>query len=171
MGLLAVAACGGDSASDKFPDDIDTDITLDQAGASGLNRICSTFEGWVRDQYSSSSLVEAVCTAQAIESTETAGDCADAVQECLDSPPAQAEALLDSILAQAGCSAIAVTAEGCASTVGKLEACLDALGDELDNVQLTLTCAAAGQPLDDGWYEIPLPAACAELQSDCGPAA
>lgn len=166
---IGASACGEGSSdvSDRFPDDIDTGLTLDDLGDSAFNRLCSTFESWVRDQYASSPLAEAVCTHHAIENTETASECADSIQDCLDNPPPEAQALLNTVLTQAGCSAISVTREGCAATVGQIEDCLDALSAALDNLQLTLSCAAAGQTLDPGWYDISTPSACTAIESLC----
>jgi len=60
-----------------------------------------------------------------------------------------------------------VEATGCSATVGQIEDCLDALGDALDHVQLTLDCAAAGQPLEDDWWMIELPTACSDIENNC----
>jgi len=160
--------CGDDgSTSDKFPDEFETNVTLDDIGQSGLNKICNTFEDWVRDMYSSSLFVQAACTASAIESTETASDCGDELQSCLDNPPSEVESLITTIRDQAGCGSLSVEATGCSATVGQIQDCLDALGDELDNIQFTLTCAAAGQTLDDGWWVIETPAACSSIETSC----
>jgi hypothetical protein len=152
---------------DKFPDDIDTSLTLDDIGEAGLNKICSTFEGWVLDQYSSTYWVQATCMAAAVDNNEDAGSCGDELQACLDDPPPEVEALIDSIQSQAGCSAIAVEATGCSATVGQVEDCLDALGAALDNVKFTLTCAAAGETLDPDWWVISIPSACTSIEAGC----
>ncbi len=160
--------CGDDGGtSSKFPDDIDTNLTLDDVGASGLNKICNTFEDWVRDMYSGSLFVQAACTAAAVDSTDTAEACGDELQSCLDSPPPEVESLITSIRDQAGCSTISVEATGCSATVGQIEACLDDLAAAVDNVQFTLTCAAAGQPIDDNWWVIDIPASCSDIETSC----
>lgn len=164
--VLLVTACG-DSTSERFPSDIERNVTLDSLGDSAYQRLCSTFEGWVYDQYAASPMVQAVCTAIAVESTETAGECGEALQQCLENPPPQATAILDEILSQASCEAVAIEPDGCTSTVGQIQDCLDSLSSELDRIELTLTCAAAGQTLEPDWWRIQVPSECMALQTEC----
>jgi hypothetical protein len=62
---------------------------------------------------------------------------------------------------------VAIDRDGCTSTVGRVQDCLDSLGAAIDRIQLTLTCAAAGQTLDPTWWQVTLPSECAALQSEC----
>ena len=169
VAVVLGAGCGepGGSSTDWVPDDLTSGQTVDEIGDAGYARLCSAFDEWAHDQYRSSYLIQAVCTAKGIENTETASACGDYVQECIDSPPAEAEALLDQILAQAGCTAVAVEPTGCAATVGQVQDCLDGLGAEVEAIEFTLTCAAAGQTLDPGWWMITPPAVCGEIASLC----
>jgi hypothetical protein len=157
----------GGSSTDWVPDDLTSGQTLDDIGDAGYQRLCSAFDDWAHDQYRSSYLIQAVCTAQGIEHTDTASACGDYVQTCIDSPPAEAEAQLDQILGQAGCAAVSAEPTGCAATVGQVQDCLDGLGAEVEAIQFTLTCAAAGQVLDPGWWMITPPAICGEISSLC----
>ena len=166
LSLAALAGCGG-GADGWLPDDIDREATLAQVGSAGYARLCSAFEDYARDQYTSSYLVQAVCTAIAIETTTTAAACGEQAVACKDNPPPEALAFLDRILAQAGCATVAVEPTGCAATVAQVQQCLDDLGTEVDEIQFTLTCAAAGQMLDDTWWQIALPPACATLKTAC----
>jgi hypothetical protein len=166
IAIASAAACKG-GASDWVPDDIDEEATLDTVGAAGLGRVCSAFSDFVHDQYRSSYLVQAVCTAHGIRTTTDAIACADAIDECLDTLPPSVEAELDSILNQASCPTVGVTAEGCSSTVSELTSCLDELGSGLDTLQFTLTCAAAGQPVPSNWWQLVVPSSCQALQTSC----
>ncbi len=167
LALLATPACGGGGGGGWLPDDLESSQTLDDIGDAGYQRLCSAFDDWAHDQYRSDYLVQAVCTAQGIQNTDTASACGDYVQTCIDSPPAEAEAMLDQIMSQAGCSAVAVEPSGCTATVGQVQECLDMLGAEIEAIQFTLTCAAAGQTLDPGWWQIQTPPVCTEIGSLC----
>ena len=170
LGLVVLAAAcggGGGGSDDWLPDDIDTDATLERAGDSAYRRVCSSFENYVLDIYRTSYLVEAVCTADAIATTEDAASCGDAIDTCKNTPPAEVTAAVDTILAQAGCSAVELTLPGCLAKVSDLAACLTDLEDEVKDLRFDLTCAAAGQPLDESWWRIPLPESCAQLDQEC----
>ena len=158
-GFLVTASCGGE--------DIDVDQTLDDLGEAGLDRVCEEARQTLIDMYSSSLMTQFICTADAIEKTTTAEDCATQVDACISNPPPSAVALLDQILAQAGCSAVTVETDGCLAPVSQLTGCIDALEGEIDRVQFTGTCAAAGQPVDDGWWQISIPAVCTSVDSEC----
>jgi hypothetical protein len=168
---VLITACGGNNPSDWLPDDIDRDATLDAIGDAGLGQVCSAFSDFVHDQYRSSYLVQAVCTAHAIRTTTDAIACADAVDACLDELPPAVDAELDAILDQASCPALGVEAEGCPSRVSMLKTCLDDLGASIERLQFTLTCAAAGQPVPENWSELVIPASCMALQDGCSPPA
>lgn len=166
IAFVVMAACSGGS-SDWVPADIDERQTLMQLGNAGYGRLCSAFEDYVHDQYRSSYLIKAVCTAHAIETTTDAVACGAAVDDCLDTLPPVVQTQLDQILAQASCTRVAIDASSCPSTVSRLKGCLDALGDKVDELQLAATCAAAGSPVPDSWWMISEPAECTSLQSDC----
>ncbi len=150
-----------------MPDDIDEEQTLDRLGAAGYQRLCGAFDDFVRDQYRSSYLVQAACTAHALQTTQSATDCGAAVDACLDDLPAPVEAQLAQILAQADCSAVGVSTTGCSSPVSRLTDCLDALGTEVDKIQFSLTCAAVGSPVPENWWRISPPAECSALAESC----
>jgi hypothetical protein len=164
--LLALAGCPS-TTGDWVPDDIDEQQTLDRLGAAGYQKVCSAFDDFVRDQYRSNLLIRAVCTAHALQTTENAVMCGEAVDACLDDLPAPAEALLEQILAQADCSAVDAMVTGCSSPVSKLTGCLDELGTKVDQIKLSLTCAAFGSPVPPDWWKISLPPACMALAESC----
>ena len=166
--LVLAAACGGSSAADWVPSDIDTDQTLDRLGQTGYARVCGAFSDYVHDQYRSNYLIQAACTANALETTADAVACGTAVDDCLDTLPPAVDAQLEQILDQAGCNSLDVfTPTGCAAKVSELTDCLDALGEELDRIQFSATCAAFGSPVPSDWWMIPLPSACSALQTSC----
>jgi hypothetical protein len=166
--LVSLAACPSSSGSDDWvPSDIDESQTLDRLGAAGYQRLCGAFDDYVRDQYRSSYLIQAACTAHALQTTADAVACGQAVDACLDDLPPAVESALDMILDQAGCSAAGVSATGCASPVSALTDCLDALGSQLDQIQFSLTCAAFGSPVPQDWWRISPPSACTAIASGC----
>ena len=150
-----------------MPADIDRAATVDALGSAGYQRLCSAFESYVRDEYRSSYLIQAVCLAYGIETTQTAVACGDAVQACTSTLPPPAEALLQSILAQASCSSAGIQPTGCAATVAQLLACLEALEDKVAALKFSGVCAAAGQPIDPDWWRVSLPAACVQIRNLC----
>jgi len=167
--VCALVACGDDDGGggDWVPDDIDRDATLDAVGEAGYQRLCSAARDYALDQYRSSYLVEAVCTAIAIETTTTATECGDAITECIQNPPPAAVAQLDTILAQASCSTVDVEPAGCAATVSQLKECYDQLGVEVEELRFNLECQVAGQPVDDSWWRIDVPTSCSTLENMC----
>lgn len=166
VALIGIAGCPS-SSDDWVPSDIDEQQTLDRLGAAGYQRLCGAFDDFVRDQYRSSYLIQAACTAHALQTTDSATACGAAVDACLDDLPAPVEAQLTQILAQADCSAAGVSAAGCSSPVSALTECLDALGSQIDQLQFSLTCAAFGSVVPADWWRISPPAACSTLAERC----
>jgi hypothetical protein len=162
-----IAGCQSGSSSDWVPDDIDEQQTLDRLGSAGYAKLCSAFADYVHEQYRSIYLIKAACTAHALETTQDAVACGEALETCLDTLPPVVEQQLDSILAQASCSAAAIDPTTCSNRVLALKACLDALGEEVDQLELSATCAAFGSPVPADWWMIDEPAECAALRSGC----
>lgn len=160
-----IASCGSEAG--WLPDDLDEEATLSAIGDTGYARACDAFEGYLLDRWRTSTLVEVVCTAQAIEATTEAEACADQIAACVATPPPAAQAAVDAILAQASCDALDVAPGSCSSTLGALVACLDALDAEVGRVRLVATCAAAGETVEPGWDLLELPAECASLANAC----
>lgn len=169
LGLLTILALAGcpSTSGDWVPDDIDEQQTLDRLGEAGYQKLCSAFDDFVHDQYRSNYLIRAVCTAHALQTTENAVMCGEAVDACLDTLPAPVEAQLEQILAQADCSVVDAMVTGCSSPVSKLTGCLDELGTKVDQIQFSLTCAAFGSPVPPDWWKVSLPPACAALGESC----
>ncbi len=167
MLAATLTACGGSGSGGWVPADIDEQQTLDRLGAAGYTKLCSAFDDYVRDTYRSNRLVQAACTAHALQTTEDAAACGAAVDACLDDLPPVVEQQLDMILGQAGCSAIQVMQNGCASPISRLTTCLDDLGARVDQVQLSLTCAAVGSPVPQDWWQVTPPSSCTALTADC----
>ncbi len=165
--LLVLGACGDRASGDWVPEDIDEQQAIDRIGAAGYAKLCSSFDSYVRDKYRSNRLIQAACIAHALETTSDAAACGQAVDDCLDDLPPVVESQLSQILAQAGCSAVGITQTGCSSPVSALTTCLDDLGERLDTVQLSLTCAAFGSPVPPDWWRITPPASCTSLATDC----
>lgn len=162
--LLAITGC---SSSGWIPPDIEQNEQLQELGAAGYSRLCSAFEGYIRDEYEASHIIQAVCLAHGVSTTDTASACGDAVNACTDNLPPSAEALLQDILAQASCSTVGIDPVGCAATVAQVKSCLDGLEDQLDEVKFSLVCAAAGETFDSAWWHIDLPPACQQLRTLC----
>lgn len=165
--LLFVVACTSNAKNDWVPSDVDRDQALSALGAAGYARLCSAFEDYVHDQYRSSYLVKAACTAHALQTTQDAVMCGEAVDMCLDTLPPVVDEQLQRVLAQASCTAVAIDPATCASPVSALTACLDALGDKVDHIEFGLTCAAFGSPVPENWWMIQTPAECAALAEGC----
>jgi len=157
----------GCSGSNWVPQDLEEDEELQAVGAAGYQRLCSAFEGYIRDEYEASHVIQAVCLAHGIQTTTTASACGDAVNACTDNLPPSAEATLQEILAQASCNTLGVDPVGCAATVADAKACLDGLEDQLDEVKFSLVCTAAGETFDDAWWHIDLPPQCQALRTLC----
>jgi hypothetical protein len=165
--MMGLGACGGGRNNDWVPSDIDESKTIDAIGSAGYQKLCSSFDSYVRDQYRSSRLIQAACTANALETTMNATECGEAVDACLDDLPPVVETELNSILSQAGCSAVSISQAGCMSPVSQLTSCLDALGTKVDQIMFSLTCAAFGSPVPPDWWRISPPAECSALSSSC----
>jgi hypothetical protein len=165
--LICLAGCQSGSHDDWVPSDIDEQQTLDRLGSAGYAKLCNAFADYVHDQYRSNYLVKAACTAHALETTADAAACGEEVDRCLDTLPPVVEEQLDRILAQASCPAAAIDPTLCSSPVSALTACLDALGEQVDQVELSVTCAAFGSPVPAEWWRIEEPAACAALRQGC----
>lgn len=171
VSALALTGCpsssgGGDDTS-WVPSDIDEQATLDQIGSAGYAKLCGAFEDYVHDTYRSQLLVKAACTAHALQTTTDAVTCGAELDACLDTLPPVVDQQLEQILAQASCTRLGVDPNGCPSTVSAVKACLDALGDLVDQVQLSATCAAFGSPVPSDWWMISEPSACASLRTGC----
>ena len=155
--VLVLAACG-DSDSDL--DDPQARIT-----AAAYERACVEARDYLEAQYSGDYFVQALCTAAAVEGNTDAVSCGEELDECINNPPPAIQSGIDSILGQAGCSLLDVNTSTCSSTLGQIKDCLDAIDEEVSALQYTLTCAAAGQTLED-WDLVELPSVC-EFASDC----
>lgn len=164
---IGLAGCSSSSGSDWVPEDIDQKQAVNQLGAAGYARLCSAFDDYVHDQYRSSYLVKAACTAHALETTQDAIACGEAVNECLDTLPPVVDDQLNRILAQASCSTAAIDPATCQSKVSAVKACLDALGEKVDDIMLSVTCAAFGSPVPSNWWVIQQPPECEALRSGC----
>ena len=167
FGLLIACSSSGGSTPDWVPSDIDTDQKVDQLGTLGYAKLCSAFEDYVHDQYRSSYLVRAACTAHALQTTADAAACGVALDECLGTLPPVVDQQLDQILAQASCAEVAIDPATCSSPVSAVTACLDALGERVDQIKLSVTCAAFGSPVPEMWWVIEQPPECAALRSGC----
>ncbi len=163
---IATSACGG--AGDWFPSDVDERATLAAAGDAAAAKVCSAFEDYLLDQYRGSLFVRIACTALGVEHSETAAACGDYVDDCINNPPAEVQSAVASIVASAGCSAVAdYESSGCSKTISDLRACLDAVEREVTELEYTITCALAGQPLPPGSLTIDQPAECASIENAC----
>jgi hypothetical protein len=165
--IVALAACSSSASDDWVPPDIDEAQTLDRLGTAGYQRLCVAFDDYVRDEYRSNRLIQAACTVHALDTTTDAIACGQAVDACLDDLPPVVESSLEMILDQAGCSAVAASPTGCASPVSALTECLDALGSQLDQIELSITCAAFGSPVPADWWRISPPSACTAIATGC----
>lgn len=166
--FVCVVGCNSGGADhDWVPPDIDEQQTLDRLGAAGYQKLCGAFADYVHDQYRSNYLVKAACTAHALQNTTDAVMCGESVDMCLDTLPPVVDQQLNMILAQASCSAAAIDPTLCSSPVSALTACLDALGDKVDELELSLTCAAFGSPVPQDWWMVDEPAECAALRAGC----
>jgi hypothetical protein len=158
---------GDDDPQSWVPSDIDQQATLDAIGAAGYAKVCGAFSDYVHDTYRSQLLVKAACTAHALQTTTDAVTCGAELDACLDTLPPVVDQQLQQILAQASCAAIGLEPDGCPSTVTALKGCLDALGDLVEQVELSATCAAFGSPVPADWWMVGEPAACATLRNGC----
>jgi hypothetical protein len=157
IALVALAGC---------PEDGATNNTRERITQAAYNQVCSMAEEFLVSQYSGNYYVQALCTAHAVENSDSAEMCGNTLDNCINNPPPEVQSGIDGILAQGGCGAINIEVASCTSTVRALEDCLDALSDELSSLEYTLTCASFGQDLD-GWNLVELPEKCRSLESDC----
>jgi hypothetical protein len=162
--LLALPACDGADDSGGSADGGTS--TTDRITQAAYNEACSQAEDFLVSQYSGSYFVQALCTAQAVENNTDAAACGQEIDDCINTPPPQIQAGIDSLLGQAACAVIDINPGACSSPLSKLRDCLSALEAELTSVQYTLTCAAVGQTLD-GWDIVDFPSECVALESDC----
>ena len=167
--LWCLAACSSTStpSDDWLPSDVDENATVDAIGDAAFAKLCSAFEDYVRDTYRSNKLVQLACTANALDTTTDAVACGESIDDCLNTLPPVVEQQLDQILDQAGCSALSIAPSGCLAKVAELKGCLDALGEQIDTIELELTCAAVGSPVPDDWWMIDPPAECTSITTDC----
>ena len=165
--VFAIGCSGGGGSGDWVPPDIDEQQTLDRLGSAGYAKLCSAFSDYVHDKYRSNYLVKAACTAHSLETTADAIACGEELDKCLDTLPPVVDQQLSSILAQASCTTAGIDPATCGSKVSALTACLDALGEKVDQLELSLTCAAFGSPVPDDWWRIPEPAECSALRAGC----
>jgi len=165
---LGVAGCiTEERARSWVPPDIDETLTLASIGEAAHSMMCDAFSGHVHDLYGSQLLVEAACTAHALQTTANSTECAQVVEQCLDTLPPPVEGQLQRILDQASCEATGVPESGCDSSVSELIDCLDELGGMLDQVELKVTCAAFGSPVPSDWWRISPPPSCVALATRC----
>jgi hypothetical protein len=153
---LVLVACGDESDNGSAKERI-TQAAYDQA--------CSEAEDFLVSRYSGDYFVQALCTAAAVEGTTDAQACGQQLDDCINMPPPEIQAGIDAILAQGGCGLLSVNTATCSSTLGEIKACLDAIDGEVSSLKYTLTCAAAGQSLDD-WDLVSLPSEC-QFDSSC----
>lgn len=150
-----------------FPKDVDRNEVISALGNSGYRYVCSEFESYVRAQYTGSTLTQAVCLAHGVRASETARECGERVDQCINTMPPEAEELLKEILEEASCNRLDVSVSGCRATVAELERCLDALDVKLSQIQYGGVCAAVGSPIDEDWWKFTLPDACREIRNRC----
>lgn len=165
--LLTLGACTTDLPGAWVPTDIDISERLERIGDKAYSMLCNTFSDHVHDVYRSQLLIEAACTAHALQTTSNASECAQVTAECLDTLPAPVEDQLQTILAQASCKSVGVTSSGCGSVVSDLVECLDAIGSKVSQLKLSATCAAFGSPPPPDWWRLSVPDACMDLVSRC----
>jgi hypothetical protein len=164
--VSGVSACG--AGSDWFPSDVEENATLAAAGDAAATKVCSAFEDYLLDQYRGSLLVRVACTAMGVQNTETSAACGDYVDDCINNPPSEVTSTVSTIVASAGCGAVAdYESSGCSKTISDLRACLDAVEREVTELEYTITCALAGQPLPAGSLTIDQPAECASIENAC----
>src|SRR5690349_20212720 len=93
------------------PSEIDVHETLERVGDSAYQMLCSAFDGYIHDQYRSSLIVKAACTAHALLS-DHATECTAIADACLANLPSPVEQDVHAILAQAGCTRLGVVRTG-----------------------------------------------------------
>jgi hypothetical protein len=65
---LLLCAC----STGWLPPDVENDEQLQELGAAGYQRVCDAFESYIRDEYQSSHIIQAVCLAHGIQTTDSA---------------------------------------------------------------------------------------------------
>jgi len=156
---VGLAACVEERDS-WIPPEIDEGEMVEGLGDVGHRLLCDAFDGYVHRTYRSVLLIQAACTAHALQTTKNATECAAVADACLEALPAPVEDQVERILAQARCGGVS---HGCGSMVSELITCLGDLGDSITNVKLTVTCAAFGSPIPSDWWRISPPTSCLEL--------
>ena len=170
LALLAPLVFGLLSCREEWmPSDVERGQALDALGEAGYDHLCSEFEGYIREQFTSSHLVQGVCLAIAVRDSETALACGEKMERCTSNLPPEAEAQLQAILAQASCSRTEVEPSGCMATVGELEACLNGLEAKLEALKFGGVCAGVGEPIDENWWRLELPPSCLQIRNRCMP--
>jgi hypothetical protein len=164
---LDVASCTTDEPHPWVPPQIDQTQTLARIGDTGHSMVCSAASDYVHSVYSSQLLVEAACTAHALQTTTNSTECAQVVAQCLHTLPPPVDEQLQRILNQASCEAAGVPTSGCDSPASELIACLDELGTMVSQIKLKVTCTAFGSPVPPDWWRIPSPPSCVALATRC----
>jgi hypothetical protein len=147
--VLAIGCSRASSSSgDWVPDDIVEQQTLESPRLRRLREAVQRIRR-LRARSISLELPGQGCVhrARAAKTTSDAVMCGEALDTCLDTLPPVVDQQLNMILAQASCSAAAIDPATCGSKVSALTACLDALGDQVDELMLSATCAAFGSPV------------------------
>lgn len=165
LGLVGCIEASDTTGEDNTDTGTDTGAR-ERITEAAYSRLCDEARELLVSQYSGNYYVQALCTAAAVEENTDAQSCGSDAQACIENPPAEIQAQIDSILAQADCSVINIAPSECDSPLNRLSACLDALDAEVASIQYTLTCAAAGSELD-GWDIIDWPEECEQLESEC----
>lgn len=147
--------------------DTTVDESKERITQAAYERACEEADDFLTARYSGDYFVQALCLADAVETTSDATSCGEQLDTCINSPPPEIQQGIDNILSQAGCTLLNVDTSSCSSTLGDIRACLDAIDEEVMGLQYTLTCAAAGQSLDD-WDVLDLPESC-RFAMDCAP--
>ncbi|MBL4632798.1 MAG: hypothetical protein JKY56_02945 [Kofleriaceae bacterium] len=152
---ILILACG----------DSRVDESKERITQAAYERACQEADDFLTARYSGDYFVQALCLAEAVETTGDATSCGAQLDSCINNPPPEIQAGIDGILSQAGCNLLNVDTSVCSSTLGDIRACLEAIDEEVMSLRYTLSCAAAGQSLED-WDVLSLPESC-RFESDC----
>lgn len=158
--LVFVLGCADDRS--WVPSTVDVAARVQDIGEFSHEQLCKAFDDFVHDPFESAIVVQAACTAHALQTTANAEECAQVADECMSTLPPPVEKQVDRILAQAGCDAASSGSHGCAP-VSDLISCLGDAWDEVTKIRLTATCAAFGSTVPEGWWRIPPPDSCVDL--------
>lgn len=164
---MLTSACIADTVDTWIPTDVDEAELLEKVGDETVKLVCNRFESAVHRVYRSPLLVQAACTAHALQHAGNAEECATLANECMNTLPAVVDEQLEYMLQQAECGEIKPDRKGCRSTVSDLIACLGDLGDEVGAIKLEATCAAFGAPLPEDWWKVAPPPSCVDVFSRC----